>query len=165
VAAQDPRRFSSTVESPLGALGTTATGPYGTLHRQTGSSHRSDRRLATLHCRTSPILPLRDLANKSHDTAPYFDLDQKHWRALEQSSRAGCEELPEDEQIDLVALMWLGRDDYSASDWPAVREEVARAHNKHTANYLLGTPLLGDFLEEGLSVLGRSCEEFEIGRL
>jgi len=26
-------------------------------------------------------------------------------------------------------------------------------------------PLLGDFLEEGLSLLGRSCEEFEIGRL
>jgi uncharacterized protein DUF3775 len=73
--------------------------------------------------------------------------------------------LSEDEQIDLVALMWLGRDDYSASDWPAVRDEAARAHNKHTANYLLGTPLLGDFLEEGLSVLGRSCEEFEIGRL
>jgi hypothetical protein len=73
--------------------------------------------------------------------------------------------LSEDEQIDLVALMWLGRDDYSASDWPAVREEAARAHNKRTANYLLGTPLLGDFLEEGLSVLGRSCEEFEMGRL
>jgi len=25
--------------------------------------------------------------------------------------------------------------------------------------------LLGDFLEEGLSMLGYSCEEFEIGRL
>ena len=73
--------------------------------------------------------------------------------------------LTEDEQIDLVALAWLGRDDYSASDWPAVREEAARAHNKRTAAYLLGTPLLGDFLEEGLSLLGRSCAEFEIGRL
>ena len=73
--------------------------------------------------------------------------------------------LSEDEQIDLVALTWLGRDDYSASDWPAVREEAARAHNNRTAEYLLGTPLLGDFLEEGLSLLGRSCEEFEIGRL
>lgn len=72
--------------------------------------------------------------------------------------------LSEDEQIDLVALLWLGRDDYAASDWPAVREEAARAHNENTASYLLGTPLLGDFLEEGLSMLGHSCEEFEIGR-
>jgi hypothetical protein len=73
--------------------------------------------------------------------------------------------LSEDEQIDLVALAWLGRDDYSASDWPAVREEAARAHNERTASYLLGMPLVGDFLEEGLSMLGYSCEEFEIKRL
>jgi len=73
--------------------------------------------------------------------------------------------LSEDEQVDLVTLAWLGREDYSASDWSAVREEAARAHNKRTAEYLLGMPLLGDFLEEGLSMLGYSCEEFEIERL
>jgi hypothetical protein len=73
--------------------------------------------------------------------------------------------LSEDEQIDLVALAWLGRDDYAASDWPAVREEAARAHNQRTAEYLLGMPLVGDFLEEGLSMLGYSCEDFEIERL
>jgi hypothetical protein len=73
--------------------------------------------------------------------------------------------LSEDEQIDLVALAWLGRDDNSASDWPAVREEAARARNQRTAEYLLGMPLVGDFLEEGLSMLGYSCEEFEIERL
>ena len=73
--------------------------------------------------------------------------------------------LTEDEQIDLVTLTWLGRDDYTASDWEAVREEAASAHNERTASYLLGMPLLGDFLEEGLSMLGYSCEEFEIGRL
>jgi hypothetical protein len=73
--------------------------------------------------------------------------------------------LSEDEQIDLVALAWLGREDYSAGDWADVRAEAARAHNERTASYLLGMPLLGDFLEEGLSVLGYSCEDFEIGRL
>jgi hypothetical protein len=73
--------------------------------------------------------------------------------------------LSEDEQIDLVALAWLGRDDNEASDWPAMRDEAARAHNRRTSSYLLGMPLLGDFIEEGLSLLGRSCEEFEIGRL
>jgi hypothetical protein len=73
--------------------------------------------------------------------------------------------LSEDEQIDLVALMWLGRDDYSASDWSTVRDEAARAHNNRTAEYLIGTPLLADFLEEGLSKLDFSCEEYEINRL
>jgi hypothetical protein len=79
---------------------------------------------------------------------------------------AFIESLTEDEQIDLVALAWLGRDDYEAADWPAVREEAASAHNRRTtASYLLGIPLLGDFLEEGLSLLGKSCAEFEIDRL
>ena len=73
--------------------------------------------------------------------------------------------MSEDEQIDLVALAWLGRDDSTATDWEAVREEAARAHNARTAAYLLGMPMLGDFLEEGLSMLGYSCAEFEVGRL
>ena len=73
--------------------------------------------------------------------------------------------LSEDEQIDLVALTWLGRDDHEASDWASVRDEAAREHNRRTARYLLGMPLLADFLEQGLSMLGRSCNEFEAGRL
>ena len=76
--------------------------------------------------------------------------------------------LSEDEQIDLVALMWLGRDDNTADDWAALREEARRAHRpqwRHTANYIIGTPLAGDYLEEGLSLLGHSCEAFEINRL
>ncbi len=70
-----------------------------------------------------------------------------------------------DQQIELVALAWLGRGDYSADDWPSVREQAAEAHNDKTASYLLGIPMLGDFLEEGLAMLGYSCEPFEINRL
>ena len=73
--------------------------------------------------------------------------------------------MSEEEQIDLVAMAWLGRGDYTADDWPSVREEAARARNQNTAAYLLGMPMLGDFLEEGLSLLGYSCEPFELNRL
>lgn len=78
---------------------------------------------------------------------------------------SSIEALSEDEQIDLVALAWLGRDGTGPDDWPEIRREAARAHNDRTASYLLGMPMLADFVEEGLSMLGRSCEEFEIGRL
>ena len=70
-----------------------------------------------------------------------------------------------DEQVDLVTLAWLGRDDYSAEDWAEVRQQAAEAHNNRTAAYLLGMPLLGDYLEEGISLLGLSCQDFEMGRL
>jgi uncharacterized protein DUF3775 len=73
--------------------------------------------------------------------------------------------LTEDEQIDLVAMAWLGRGDGTIDDWEALRAEAARAHNNRTASYLLGMPLLPDHLEDALSQFGGSCEEFEIGRL
>ncbi len=73
--------------------------------------------------------------------------------------------LSEDEQIELVALTWLGRGDGTLANWRELRAEAARAHNRRTARYLLGNPLLSDHLEEGLSQFGRSCEEYEIGRL
>ena len=67
--------------------------------------------------------------------------------------------MSEDEQIDLVTLAWLGRGDGTIEDWDELRAEAARAHNKRTAAYLLGMPLLPDHLEEGLSQFGMSCEE------
>jgi len=65
--------------------------------------------------------------------------------------------LSEDEQIDLVALAWLGRGDGTIEEWDTLRAEAARNHNRRTARYLLGLPLLPDYLEEGLSQFGRSC--------
>ena len=69
--------------------------------------------------------------------------------------------LNEDEQVDLVALAWLGRGDGDIDDWADLRAEASRAHNKRSAEYLLGMPLLGDLLEEGLAQFGHSLEEFE----
>jgi hypothetical protein len=69
--------------------------------------------------------------------------------------------LTEDEQVDLVALTWLGRGDGELSDWDDLREEAERLHNNHTAQYLLGKPMLGDHLEEALTVLGYSCSDYE----
>lgn len=66
-----------------------------------------------------------------------------------------------DEQIDLVTLAWLGRGDGDLDDWDDLRSEAARAHNKRTAEYLLGMPILPDYLEEALSQFGHTAEEFE----
>ena len=82
-----------------------------------------------------------------------------------QEITAFIDSLSEDEQADLVALAWLGREDSTDEDWDEVRAEAWRARNNITASYPLGMPQLGDYLEEGLSTLGISIEEFEINRL
>jgi hypothetical protein len=71
----------------------------------------------------------------------------------------------DDDLKELVALTWIGRGDYGADDWDEVLSEVPDVRERHTVAYLLGTPLLADYLEEGLSQFGLSCEEFELGRL
>jgi hypothetical protein len=67
--------------------------------------------------------------------------------------------LSEDEQIDLVTLTWLGRGDGTIEEWDDLRAEASRAHNKRTASYLLGMPLLSNHLEDALSQFGISCDE------
>ena len=62
--------------------------------------------------------------------------------------------LSEDEQIDLVALMWLGRGDGSIEEWDDLRRQASDSRNGRTARYLLGEPMLGDFLADGLDAFG-----------
>lgn len=64
--------------------------------------------------------------------------------------------LDEDEQVDLVALAWLGRGTYDVSEWREALAEARRAHNNRTAEYLTSLPKLGDYLEEGLTAIERA---------
>lgn len=79
--------------------------------------------------------------------------------------RAFIAALDVDEKVQLVALLWLGRGDGDLSDWTDLLEQARESANDRTADYLLGQPMLGDHLEEGLSAFGRSCADFEADRL
>jgi Protein of unknown function (DUF3775) len=67
--------------------------------------------------------------------------------------------LDEDEQVNLVALAWVGRGTYEISEWREAMSTARNEHNKRTADYLLKLPLLGDYLEEGLAAFGENCGE------
>lgn len=73
--------------------------------------------------------------------------------------------LNDDEQVHLVALMWVGRGSYSPEEFvDAVSTAQSEKVNK-TEDYLLGEPLLADYLEEGLDKLGITVEDAEEGIL
>jgi hypothetical protein len=63
---------------------------------------------------------------------------------------------PADGPGDLVALTWFVRGDDDLESWHDLRAEALQAHNNRTAQYLLATPMLADYLEEALSQLGKS---------
>jgi len=79
--------------------------------------------------------------------------------------RSAIDDLNEDEVVDLIALAWVGRGDYGKEDWLEATALARERHRRHSADYLIGIPTLGDFLEEGLDIMDRSCQDFEIGRL
>jgi hypothetical protein len=83
--------------------------------------------------------------------------------AVEQELDAALGALNIDEQLDLMALTWLGRGDFTT--FAQARQEADDMRDKHIAIYLKGTPKLGDYLEEGLAQLGHSLEDFEKNRL
>lgn len=75
------------------------------------------------------------------------------------------DDLNEDEVIDVIAMVWIGRGDFRADELGEARTLAGERHQRRAAAYLMGIPTLGDFLEEGLTLLGHSCEEYEINRL
>lgn len=79
--------------------------------------------------------------------------------------KAFIEGLNEDERCELVALMWVGRGTYSVEEWDEALDEARRSEALSTTGYLLGEPLLGDFLEDGLSAFDLSCEDFDAQHL
>lgn len=67
--------------------------------------------------------------------------------------------LNEDEQAALVAIMWIGRDTFD--DYAEAFETAQQEATGPTDRYLLGIPLLGDYLEDGLEALGVDTSEIE----
>jgi hypothetical protein len=68
--------------------------------------------------------------------------------------------MTEDEQFDLIALMRLGRGDGTIEEWDELRREAeTEVRSRRTAHYLLGEPLVSDYLAEGLAAFGLSWSD------
>lgn len=79
--------------------------------------------------------------------------------ATEDELAAMIDDLNVDEQCELVALAWIGRGSFTKDEWQEALREARNAHNGRTAAYLMGLPLLGDYLADGLAEFGHTCVE------
>ena len=70
-------------------------------------------------------------------------------------------DLNEDEQVSLVALAWIGRGLFGPEELEEALTTARSERTNRTADYLLGMPLLSDYLEEALDRLGYSVEDAE----
>jgi hypothetical protein len=82
-------------------------------------------------------------------------------RSVRKELREFIEALDVDERNALVALTWIGRGDFEASDWRAAVREAGANQEAASASYFLNMPMLPDFLEDALSSFDQSCRSFE----
>lgn len=75
--------------------------------------------------------------------------------------RAFIDRLSEDEQAELVTVMWVGRGSFDAEDWAEALSTARAEATTPCADYLIGTPHLSDNLEAGLDALGINVTDAE----
>lgn len=97
-----------------------------------------------------------ELDDASQDAHQHDGLAEEEEEDLtERELRALISDLNVDEAAELIAITWIGRGDFEVSEWTeAVTQARERGRGRRASNYLLGLPMLGDWLEEGLEVIG-----------
>lgn len=97
-----------------------------------------------------------ELDDQSHDGHHHDGLAEEESEDLTaRELRALIGDLNVDESAALIALAWIGRGDFDAAEWAdAVAEAQERGAGRKAARYLMGMPMLGDWLEEGLEAMG-----------
>ena len=75
--------------------------------------------------------------------------------------KSAIDGLNEDESRDLVAIMWTGRGDYDKDSWDEAKRQADAIPAPDRSRYLIGTPLLADYLEAGLDELEIPLPEAE----
>jgi hypothetical protein len=69
--------------------------------------------------------------------------------------------LTEGEETDLVALAWVGRGTFDIEEWEDARQMAREERTTRTERYILGMPLIADYLAEGLDAFGIDPAEAE----
>ncbi|MES1201061.1 MAG: DUF3775 domain-containing protein [Pseudomonadota bacterium] len=70
-------------------------------------------------------------------------------------------DLDVDAQAALVALAWIGREDFEPAEWKDALTAARERREGPTWRYLMGLPMLGDLIEDGADQLGISLTEDE----
>lgn len=68
-------------------------------------------------------------------------------------------DLEPDQQAQLLALSWLGREDYALEEWDTVVQTAEENLSSSSAEQIIAIPYIADYLEEGLQLHGYSCQE------
>jgi len=77
---------------------------------------------------------------------------------VEEEMRAALDDLADDQLAETLALAWVGRGTYDASEWDDAFAEANDTDPESSIDELMDMPLLASHLEAGLAAFDFSCE-------
>ena len=78
--------------------------------------------------------------------------------AVEEEVQALLDDLADDQLTETLALAWVGRGTYDASEWDDAFSEAAELSGDERIDELMDMPLLASYLDAGLNAFDFSCD-------
>jgi len=77
---------------------------------------------------------------------------------VEEEMRATLDDLADDQLAETLALAWVGRGTFDASEWEDAMAEANDTDPESAIDELMDMPLLASYLDAGLAAFDFSCE-------
>jgi hypothetical protein len=77
---------------------------------------------------------------------------------VEEEVRALLDDLGDDQVEEILALAWVGRGTYDASEWADALEEARDPNSEDPVDQIIDMPALAGLLEAGLAAFDLNCE-------
>lgn len=106
--------------------------------------------------KVAPTIP--DPGSNPTDDDMGAEIEDRGDDLTEQELRSFLAGLNQDEQEELVVMTWVGRGSFTAEEWEDALAEL-RASPRPMVSELMGEPMLGDLLADGLAAFGHTCDE------
>ncbi len=105
-----------------------------------------------------PAIETEEDADPQDTDDPMSVIEDEANEASEAELLAALEDLGEDQVAEVLALAWVGRGTYDASEWEEALEEASDRDAESPIDQLLDMQMLAGYLDAGLAAFDLSCE-------
>ena len=103
-----------------------------------------------------PAIETDDEDDPADSDDPLAVLEDEANVAIEEEVRSFLDDLADDEVAEVLALAWVGRGTFDATEWDEALEEAASGEDP--VDQLLDMPMLAAYLDAGLAAFDLSCD-------
>ena len=105
-----------------------------------------------------PAIETDDEEDPTDSDDEFAVIEDEANEAIEEEIMAALDDLADDQIAEVLALAWVGRGTYDASEWNDALEAAGDPDAEDPVDQLLDMPLLAAYLEAGLAAFDLNCD-------